>query len=634
MSKKRPPQGYKLKPPGGPAAAGPALVEPAGSADVTDLADAIEPADAEAEAAVPAEPTAPTDPTVSTSSTVSTGSTDDLGEMAAAPDLPAWDHSLVDVAPLAVDERDLTGLIRDWRRGRATKTLRQVLADGYVTVFALVLIVAMLGGAVWQAQRAAAACNSDSCTVGRTLLPWVATAAAFCLTAMAARMFGPVVASAAEGFWLMDAPIRRGRLLWKRFVGVLIVVLLVGVVLGGLLAAMTGYNLTSIVEWGLAMGIGAAGLTALAGFEQTYGRSWFIATLQWLFGLAAIVVLGLIVSVAADWFGLRITVVPSGASVLWVGLAGGVVLIVVGALALLRLGNIHRARLVSGGSLVAGMQGAAFALDIGLMRDILVERDSLRKGHVRPARGGSSGTGALVWRELQRLWRYPKRLLLVVVSVVVPYAVTALGFRAFSSFAAALILVVGFVPLFGSMRVLTRTKGLARMLPFSNAQVRRALATVPVVLGVVWAVAATPAFWGVGLPDGTHYMSLTRSFVYAVLTGAAGVLGAIRWVTAKSADYATPMLQTGFGAMPPSLMFNLFRGLDIVVLITGPLLLGWSPWISGVIAVIVAIVLSGAYNMSEMQDQAAEMQKERDRLKAGGLPGGSVTKQRIAPPKR
>jgi len=632
MSKKRPPQGYKLKPAATPPPADPAD-EPTPTAGQTVAANGPATSAATAPAEVAQADSAGTDggeafDLYDLDGGAGDSADDDIGEV------PAWDHALVDVEPLAVDERDLTGLMRDWRRGRATKTLRQVLADGYVTVFAVVLIVAMLGGAVWQAQRAAAACDTATCTVGRTLLPWVAMAAAFCLTAMAARMFGPVVASAAEGFWLMDAPIKRGRLLWKRFVGVVIVVLLIGAVLGGLLAAMTGYDLRSIIEWGLAMGIGAAGLTALAGFEQTYGRAAVIATLQWLFGLAAIVVLAIIVSVAAGWFGPTLLTVPSGASVLWVGVVGAALLLVAGALALARLGQIHRARLVSGGTLVAGMQGAAFALDIGLMRDILVERDSMRKGHVRPARGGSAGTGALVWRELQRLWRYPKRLLLVVVSVVVPYAVAALGFPTFSAFIAALILLVGFVPLFGSMRVLTRTKGLARMLPFSNAQIRRTLAIVPIGLGLIWAVAATPAFWGVGTADGQHYMSLTRAFVYSVLTAAAGVLGAIRWVTAKSADYASPMLQTGFGAMPPSLMFNLFRGLDIVALITGPLLLGWTPWISGVIAVIVAVVLSGAYNMSEMQEQAAEMQKERDRLKAGGLPGNPVTKQKIAPPRR
>ncbi|MDR2929610.1 MAG: DUF6297 family protein [Propionibacteriaceae bacterium] len=554
-------------------------------------------------------------------------------------ELPRWEHSLIDVTPLPVEERELTGMIRDWRHGRATKTLRQVLADGYFAVFAAAMIIAMLGGAVWQAQSAAAQCDSSACTVGRTLLPWVAMGATFCLTAMASRIFGPVVASAAEGFWLMDAPIRRGRLLWRRLVGVILAAGLIAAALGGLFAALTGYEWGDIASWMLAMGVGAAGLTALAAAEQTWGRTWLISLVQWLLGLAAVGVLFIIVSVAANWFGLSIPVIPSSSSVVWVAVVGGVLLLGGGVIALRRLGMIHRARLVSGGSLVAGMQGAAFAMDFGLMRDILVERDSNRRGHVRPQRGGGSGANALVWRELQRVWRYPKRILLVVVSVVVPYAVAALGFHTFSPFISSLILLVGFVPMLGSMRVMTRTKGLARTLPLSNPQIRKAMATVPALIALVWAIAATPAFWGISGP--VHFESLPQAFITSVLTAVAGLLAAIRWVSAKPANYQMPMMQTGFGALPPGLMFNLVRGFDVVVVITGPMLLGWAWWVSALIAVIVGIALSGFYSMEEMQSMQEEMQKEKAKNGSGpgglaGLLGSSttpVTKQRIAPPR-
>jgi hypothetical protein len=544
---------------------------------------------------------------------------------------PVWEHSLVDVEPDPVDERDLKLLIRDWRHGRATKTIGQVLSDGYVAIFAAIVIIAMVGGAVFQAQGTASVCDSESCTVGRTLLPWVALGAVFCLTALAARVFGPIVASAAEGFWLMDAPIRRGRLLRGRFIGVVIGAGAIAAILGGLLAALTGYDLMAILQWALAMGVGAAGLTALAAFEQTYGRTWIMSIVQWLAGMVAVGVLAIIVSVSSGWFGVSMPSVPSGRSVVWVAVAGGVLLLVMGGLALARLGMIHRARLVSGGSLVSGMQGAAFAMDIGLMRDILVERDSLRRGHVHPARGAWTGNKALVWREIQRVWRYPKRILLIMVSIVVPYAVAALGFHNFSPFISALILLVGFVPMLGSMRVLTRTKGLARTFPLSNPQIRASLIVVPAFFAVFWAAATTPAFYGIG----THYegMSLSRAGVYALLTAAAGLLAAIRWVSAKSADYSSPMMQTGFGAMPPGLMFNLVRGFDVAILITGPLLLGWSPWISVAIAFVVGIALSGFYNMEEMQAMQKEVQKEKDRAKNGGGTSGTVTKQKIAPPR-
>jgi len=616
MSKKkrRTPQGYKAKPaePAAPKAAAPDFVE-------TESVDAGELESYQ-------EYVAPDD--------------DEVRDENMVLDIPKWEHSLIDVTPQPVAERDLKRLIRDWRRGRATTTIGQVLADGYVTIFAVVLIVGMLGGGVYRAQAAAAGCNTDVCTVGRTLLPWVAMSAAFTLTALASRIFGPVVASAAEGFWLMDAPIRRGRLLVGRLVAVIIVVGLIAAGLGGLLAALTGYGLADVGKWALAMGVGAAGLTALAGSEQTWSRTWLITVVQWIFGIVAIGALFVIVSVAAGWFGITLPTVTGAASVIWVGVGGGVLLVAAGGLALARLGLIHRARLVSGGSLVAGMQGAAFAMDFGLMRDILVERDAMNRGHVRPQRGGGMRGSALVWRELQRLWRYPKRILIVVISLVVPYAVTALGFHTFSPFISSLVLLVGFVPMLGSMRVMTRTKGLARTMPLSNPQIRKALATVPAGVAVVWALAATPAFWGI--EPGAHFGTITGAFTTAVLTAVAGLLGAIRWVTAKSANYNMPMMQTGFGAMPPNLMFNMIRGIDVVVLVTGPLLLGWAWYISAIIAVILAIALSGFYSMEEMQAMQEEVKKDQAKSGRGGGGGlfapkpaepAPTTKQKIAPPK-
>ena len=627
MSKKRPPQGYKAKkptPPPDPAIDNGAVIDDAelpiaeiatpGTTPPSAETTAVESEDTNITSVSPDD----TDPTLE--------AIDDGGPVA---DFPKWEYSLIDVETEPVDERDLKLLLRDWRRGRATKTIGQVLSDGYVTIFAAAVIIAMVSGAVFQAQGTAASCDTASCMVGRTLLPWVALGAVFCLTALAAKIFGPIVASAAEGFWLMDAPIRRGRLLVGRFIGVVVAAGLIAALLGGLLAALTGYELVAILQWALAMGVGGAGLTALASFEQTYGRTWIISIVQWLAGLVAIGVLFIIVSVSAGWFGLSMPTVPNSREVVWVAVAGGVLLLVMGGLALSRLGMIHRARLVSGGSLVSGMQGAAFAMDFGLMRDILVERDSQRKGHVRPARGAWKAEKALVWREMQRVWRYPKRIMVVMVSIVVPYAVAALGFRNFSPFISALILFVGFVPMLGSMRVLTRTKGLARTFPLSTTSIRGALVVVPAVVAIFWSIATTPAYYGIG----EHVMDLGRAWVNAALTAAAGLLAAIRWVSAKPADYSSPMMQTGFGAMPPGLMFNLIRGFDVAIIITGPLLLGWSPWISVVIAFIVGIALSGAYNMDEMQQMQKEMQKEKDRAKNGGGTGGTTTKQKIAPPR-
>ena len=74
------------------------------------------------------------------------------------------------------------------------------------------MIGAMLINVVLKAQRT---CRSAaaSCLSARTILPWAAFATAVAVALAASRLFGPVLASAAEGFWLLDAPISRAKLL-------------------------------------------------------------------------------------------------------------------------------------------------------------------------------------------------------------------------------------------------------------------------------------------------------------------------------------------------------------------------------------------------------------------------------------
>ncbi len=98
----------------------------------------------------------------------------------------------------------------------------------------------------------------------------------------------------------------------------------------------------------------------------------------------------------------------------------------------------------------------------------MVERRAIERGHVTAAaRPRASGLEALVWREVQRLGRFPQPLLVLIGTVVVPYAAVALGMGVLTSVFAALALFGATIPLLGGLRVLTRTGGLARCLPFS-----------------------------------------------------------------------------------------------------------------------------------------------------------------------
>ncbi|MCB0886135.1 MAG: ABC transporter permease, partial [Propionibacteriaceae bacterium] len=70
-----------------------------------------------------------------------------------------------------VDEKQLALLMRDWRRGRADRNIWQALSDGYVFVFALVMIGAMLVSSIIQAQQVVAVCDTAGCLAARGLLP-------------------------------------------------------------------------------------------------------------------------------------------------------------------------------------------------------------------------------------------------------------------------------------------------------------------------------------------------------------------------------------------------------------------------------------------------------------------------------
>lgn len=505
-----------------------------------------------------------------------------------------------------VDERQLELLIGDWRKGRTTRNIWQALGDAYVLVFSLLVVLAMIVSLIVQAQGQAAGCDTTGCRTARQMLPWAALAGVLAFALTASRIFGPVLASAAEGFWLMDAPIDRSRFLVKRLRLALLVALVGGAVLGALVSSLTGSGGAAIIAWTVATGVGAAGMVAFAAAEQGAER---VRTVKVAHAFVALVGAGALVAVlstAAGWYTVSVDASTSLLLAWGVAAGGAVLLVAAGLVARARLNDIRRARLMAGGSLAAGMQGAAFALDFALIRDILQEREAVERGQVRPTRGRGLGLRALVWRDVQRVLRFPRPLLTLAVTVVVPYAVQALGLGRMSSPVSALVLVAALVPFFTSLRVFSRTKGLLRCLPFPPSQVRTAASAVPAVLALLWSVAVVPAFHGIGAAATRTW---PEAVMYALVTGAAGLLGAIRWVSAKPADYSSPMVATQAGAMPPGLMFNLVRGLDMVAIVTIWLVLGLSPWIS----IVVALVAFGFLRMGGMDAQELQQMQEESR---------------------
>ena len=522
--------------------------------------------------------------------------------------------------------RELKRLIKDWRAGRATRNVLQAMSDAYVAVFAAVMLGAMVVNVILKAQRTIAQCTSESCLSARTILPWAAFAATVAISLAASRLFGPVLASAAEGFWLLEAPISRAQLLRSRLVGGVLAAFLGGAVVGGLVSALTGSGTTEVMVWAAATAFSAAASVAFAAAQQGADRHVLTRVATYVFGLLGIGALFSVVGVAAGWFslglsnnlGIELGVIMIAASAL--------VLAASGVLAALRLGQIRRARLISGGALVSGISGAFFALDIGLARDIVVERRAMERGHVHPKRGKGLGLEAIIWREWQRLWRFPQPLLVLAGTIVVPYACDALGMSTLTPVVAALALFGAMIPLLGGLRVLTRTGGLARCLPFSLARIKLASIAVPAILAGIWSVATTPAYLGFG--DGAVQRTVPDASFIAIATAAAGLLAAVRWTQAKGVDFGAPMVASQAGAFPPGLVTNLFRGFDVCLLTTAPLLLGLSPVWSLLIAAIAAMILLNSMDAEALRARQAEQQKQLAAERKQRAESAAAAKQR------
>ena len=503
---------------------------------------------------------------------------------------------------------ELKRLMKDWRAGRATRNVLQAMGDAYVAVFAAVMIGAMVVNVILKAQRTVAQCTSATCLSARAILPWAAFAATIAVALAVSRLFGPVLASAAEGFWLLDAPISRSKLLRSRLVGAIAAAFLAGAVIGGLISALTGSGQTEVLVWAGATALSAASSVAFAAAQQGLERHRLTHLATYVFGVLAVGALFSVVGVAAGWFSLGLSD-DVGIELGLIMIAGStLVLLISVVLAALRLGQIRRTRLLSGGALVSGISGAFFALDIGLARDIVVERRAIERGHVHPKRGKGLGLEALIWREWQRLWRFPQPILVLAATVVVPYAADALGMSVLTPVFAALALFGAIIPLLNGLRVLTRTGGLARCLPFSLARIKLASIAVPAILAGVWAVVTTPAYLGFG--DGAVDRPVPQAALTAVATAAAGLLGAVRWTQAKGVDFGAPMVASQAGAFPPGLVTNLFRGFDVCIITTAPLLLGLSPWWSLGIAGIAAAILLNSMDAETLRARQAEQQKQ------------------------
>ncbi|HHT12177.1 MAG TPA: ABC transporter permease, partial [Propionibacterium sp.] len=71
------------------------------------------------------------------------------------------------------------------------------------------------------------------------------------------------------------------------------------------------------------------------------------------------------------------------------------------------------------------------------------------------------------------------------------------------------------------------------------------------------------------------------------------------------------------------LMFSLLRGIDMVALVTLPVVLGWPVWISLVVGLIAFMILRSGLDREQLMEQQEEQKRlleEEKRRRAGELP--------------
>ncbi len=471
---------------------------------------------------------------------------------------------------MSSEARALRGQIREWRNGRAEISMAEALGDAYIALFATVMLGAMGFNVVRQVRvEATAACSTNACEDARLILPWVFALGIVAATLLVARLFGPSLASPAEGSWLLASPVDRSALLRPRLIAAAVVSLIGGALLGAVDVTLGGFGVGPAVDFGVIIAAAAMCAVMFASIDQA--RELRVARLvTWTLGA---VVWAALVLLAA---GRAPTNLPqtSTLSIPAIVLAGAVV-ILAGVLlwrAIGGLGLMHADRLTSGGALLSNLSGAFYSLDTLLVYDLLMSRRWRERATVRPVRGGPAGAWALIWRDFVRLRRSAHTVLLLAAALVVPYVAAELDLGKAVMLIGALTGFLAGLGLCAGLRVLARTPGLIRCFPMSGPLVRAAGLVVPAGVLILWGLATAPAFHHALAP-----IPWSTSAGVGLAVGMASVASVARWIMAKPSDYSAPLVTSPAGAIPPSLFGNLFRGLDVLILVTAPMLLIHSP---------------------------------------------------------
>lgn len=462
------------------------------------------------------------------------------------------------------------------RRTHSDRTVWQVAQDAYVVLFTVVLLGSMAISALVDVAGQVTSCAADVCSIARGPMPLVVLLMVAGATVRGLSVLGPVVASPAASSWLLSAPTNRTPLLRRPFGLAVLVSAGSGAVVLAVAATVAGTRVRGVVTAaaiGLSVGALASGTTALA---QPAPRARRVVV-----GVGDGLLVAAAVGVAVVAFGGYLGDagwLDSARSPSFTGVLAAVALVVL-VLSVRRLARLALPEIVSGGELLSGLAGAAYALDLALIGEIVAGRRFRLLGARPSRRGRLSGQAAIVEREFRRLGRSPGRFVALVALGVVPELFDRAGLAPVAPLAAG---AAGYAAVRWSasgFRRVWRSPGLRRALPFDTPVLLRCFTLPAGVLSVLWAGGAA--------------LALSPAWPVSVLAVALSVFsGVVRAAAAKRPDYAGPLVTSPMGAVPPGLFTMLIRGPDAALLGTIALAAGTPPLFAvGIPAVILAVVI-------------------------------------------
>jgi hypothetical protein len=464
---------------------------------------------------------------------------------------------------VAPDVRELRSEIRRWRRGRADRRLVDVVSDAYIAVFSVVLLGAM-GISVLIEVRAFAgeSCATPACANARVAMPWLFALGLVGTCMGLSRLFGPVLVTPAVGSWLLPTPVDRAALLRPQLLVPFVFAFSVSGALAAAAATLGGFDAGAVASFAVATAATCSSAVALCAIGQTRFRQGVgrLAT-----ATALLLWCGL-VALTAD-VGPRLGAAPAyGSSWVAAAAAAGAGAVALALAALSVLPSLGRAHLAPGGTLAPSLSGALAILDLALVYDVLLARRWRDRSRVSAVRRVPPGVAALVWRDVVRIRRSPRPVLVLAACLVVPYLAATVGMGRATVLVAATTGFLSGIGLFPALRVVARTPGLVRSLPYARSIVYGACLAVPGLLVLGWGLALT-----VALREALDVPLPTAALV-GVAVGVTAVAAVTSWLAGAPPDYQMPLISSPAGAVPPALILSAARGFDVVLVVVAPLL--------------------------------------------------------------